>query len=97
MFGTAGFGRSDEYFSRILTNVANLLGPDNNLAGQFMCQGKMPITVRQRYESMLTQEPEKFQSLIDNFDQGQSHPDNVDLNKFKDIAETMWKKVNSHA
>ena len=31
LFGTAGFGRSDEYFSRILTNVTNLLEPDNTL------------------------------------------------------------------
>ena len=97
LFGTAGFGRSDEYFSRILTNVTNLLEPDNTLVGQFICQGKMPITVRKRYESMLDQEPEKFQSLIDNFDQGQTHPDNNDLNNFKAIAEAMWKKVNSHA
>lgn len=40
-----------------------------------MCQGKMSVSVRQRYESMLPQAPEKMQGLIDNFDLALSHPD----------------------
>ena len=34
-----------------------------------MCQGKMPMSVRQRYEQMAQKQPEKFIPMIENFDQ----------------------------
>ena len=42
-----------------------------------MCQGKMPMSVRSRYESMLDKEPERMREMIENFDEALSHP-NVD-------------------
>lgn len=39
-----------------------------------MCQGKMPMSVRQRYEQMAQKQPEKFIPMIENFDQALSHP-----------------------
>ena len=53
-----------------------------------MCQGKMPIAVRNRYEKMLA-DPDKAaqaQMLIKNFDMALSHPDEKD-------RESMIKKL----
>lgn len=79
IFGTAGFGGSDAYFTQILTRVESLIDTSNELVGHYMCQGKMPQSVRERYVAMLDQNPEKFQSLINNFDQAMTHPDTNDL------------------
>lgn len=88
LFGTAGFGGSESYFSGILSRIETLLDASNTVIGTFMCQGKMPMTVRKRYESMLEKDPEKMQPLIDNFDLALSHPDEEDLKKFEKLVQT---------
>lgn len=88
MFGTAGFGGSDVYFARILTGVKANLNASNTVIGSYMCQGKMPLSVRQRYESMLPLQPEKMQQLIENFDEALTHPDQTDLEKLVQAVKT---------
>lgn len=90
LFGTAGFGASDAYFKQILTRVENRLDNSNVVLGHFMCQGKMQKTVRDRYVAMLDQNPEKFQSLIDNYDKALSHPDADDLDMLKKAVYTCF-------
>lgn len=92
IFGTAGFGVSDDYFRRILNSVKDLVPQDNSAEPFFMCQGKMPVAVRERYAKML-EEPEKAsqaQMLIKNFDLALSHPDEEDkkllLEKLKEAG-----------
>ena len=53
-----------------------------------MCQGKMPQSVRKRYEAMQEKDPQdsKIQMMIDNFDRAASHPDKADLNRLSDMA-----------
>ena len=91
LFGTAGFGGSEEYFSRILERVVSHLPSDNTVAGSYMCQGKMPMTVRKRYEAMLEQSPEdeKMKAMIDNFDRALSHPDSADLEKLRSMLSAL--------
>ena len=81
LFGTAGFGGSEEYFSRILERVESHLASDNMVTGKYMCQGKMPMTVRERYETMLEENPgdARMKAMIENFDRALSHPDEADL------------------
>lgn len=79
LFGTAGFGGSQEYFDKILDNVKTSINQSNTIIGSFMCQGKMPISVRNRYEQMSKDNPERFEPMIVNFDKALSHPDNQDL------------------
>lgn len=79
LFGTAGFGKDPAYYSRILAKVSGHLGPSNVLIGTFMCQGKMPPSVRARYEAMSAGQPERFLPMLENFDQALSHPDEDDL------------------
>lgn len=89
LFGTAGFGQSQEYFDAILQRSATHLAKDNEILGCFMCQGKMPLSVRKRYEEMGNKEPdnERLKNLIVNFDQALTHPDEQDMNNFKTFLQ----------
>lgn len=79
LFGTAGFGGDPTYFDQILDRAAAHLSDDNTVIGRYMCQGKMPASVRKSYEGLAEKDPEKFQPMIDNFDRALSHPDQTDL------------------
>lgn len=50
-----------------------------------MCQGKMPMSVRQRYENMKKQPIHlpNLDAMIENFDKALSHPDADDLEQLK--------------
>ena len=81
LFGTCGFGGSVTYFDRILTNVKNNIDSSNEIIGEYMCQGKMPSSVRERYLKMKESDncPPNIDALIDNFDKALTHPDKKDL------------------
>ena len=85
LFGTAGFGGSRDYFDRILERVAALAPSDARLLPGFMCQGKMPESVGQRYRQMLKDDPgnAQAQAMLQNFDAARSHPDARDLTALK--------------
>lgn len=87
LFGTAGFGQSDAYFERILSNVKMHLDASNTVIGSWMCQGRMPMAVRRRYEGMMEQDPGKARQLIFNFDEALKHPDTEDM-------EALWNAVS---
>ena len=90
LFGTAGFGGSAEYFGQILAAVQKSLDESNTVIGTYMCQGKMPMTVRQQYEKMLQQpnHAPNLEMLIENFDKALAHPDAADLDQLrKKVAE----------
>lgn len=89
LFGTAGFGGSETYFEQILDRVASHLPSDNTVIGRYMCQGKMPASVRETYENLLEKDPQKFQPMIDNFDRALSHPDQDDLEALAAIVKML--------
>ena len=88
LFGTAGFGGSAEYFEQILAAVQKSLDESNTVIGTYMCQGKMPMTVRQQYEKMLQQpnHAPNLEMLIENFDKALAHPDAADLDQLRKKA-----------
>ena len=88
LFGTCGFGGSVTYFDRILTNVKKNIDSSNEIIGEYMCQGKMPSSVRERYLKMKESDncPPSIDVLIDNFDMALSHPDEKDLEKLSQIV-----------
>ena len=92
LFGTAGFGGSQEYFDGLLERVAAHLPEDCVKEGGFMCQGKMPHGVRKRYEAMLAQAPEdpRAKAMIENFDRAASHPDGEDLRRAGEYARKVY-------
>ena len=89
LFGTAGFGQSQQYFDQILARVREKLPAGAVYGGGYMCQGRMPQAVRSRYEAMQAKEPEntRYKMLIENFDEALAHPDTNDLE-----AAAAWAK-----
>ena len=87
LFGTAGFGGSDIYFQKILGQVKQSIDSSNAVIGEYMCQGKMPQSVRERYIKMKEdpEHPANLDALIENFDCALSHPDMDDLERLKMI------------
>ena len=85
LFGTAGFGGSDVYFKKILEQVRQSIDSSNVVIGEYMCQGKMPPSVRERYIKMKEspEHPANLDMLIKNFDCALSHPDREDLERLK--------------
>ena len=87
LFGTAGFGGSEAYFQQVLGKVKESVDESNTVIGEFMCQGKMPQSVRDRYVKM-KENPDhapNLDELIQNFDRALSHPDNEDLDSLEEV------------
>lgn len=85
LFGTAGFGGSQEFFAQVLKRASKNIGKDVRVIGTYMCQGKMPMSVRERYEKM-QKSPipvPNIKGMIENFDKALSHPDQADLDALK--------------
>lgn len=86
LFGTAGFGESQDYFDGILARVRENVPKSARIIGEFMCQGKMPPSVRERYETMLSKPDEEARArfLIENFDRASGHPNEADISSLKE-------------
>lgn len=92
LFGTAGFGGSEAYFQAILDKTKAFIDDNNTVIGTFMCQGKMPQSVRERYVKMKEQPDHmpNLEAMIENFDKALSHPDANDLEKLANaVRETV--------
>ena len=81
LFATCGMGASKAYYSRLEAQMRALLPEDNICLGCYLCQGKMPIQVRKRYEAEQAEHPEdaRYSMMIRNFDEAMLHPDAHDL------------------
>ncbi|MDO5718932.1 MAG: flavodoxin family protein [Tissierellia bacterium] len=84
-FGTAGYGGSVDYYKNLVERVKVNIDDSNEFIDWYYCQGKMPISVRSRYEKMIKEHPEdkKLEVSLENFDAALSHPDADDLNSLK--------------
>lgn len=87
-FWTAGFGVDTAYFDAILARVQAVPDGSNTVIGTYMCQGKMPPSVRARYEAMRTlpTPPANLDAMIENFDRARSHPDADDLDRLRAVV-----------
>lgn len=95
LFGTCGFGGGVAYFEQILARVRDLLPESVQLVGSYLCPGKMPQSVRDRYVRIAEEEPAKrshMQKMIFNFDCALSHPDASDLQGLIEEVENCQKK-----
>lgn len=95
LFGTCGFGGGVAYFEQILARVRDLLPESVQLVGSYLCPGKMPQSVRDRYVRTAEEEPAKrshMQKMIFNFDCALSHPDANDLQALIEEVENCQKK-----
>lgn len=89
LFGTCGFGSSEDYFKQIIERVSSYLPESAKLVGSAMCQGKMGPAVKQRYEAMLSDNPDdqRAKMLLENWTIAKDHPTKEDLAQIADAAE----------
>ena len=74
----------------MLDRVRQSVDASNTVIGEYMCQGRMPQAVKERYLRMKEQpeHPANLDMLIENFDRALPHPDAADLEKLrKAVAE----------
>lgn len=97
LFGTCGMGNDPAYYQKVIDRVKTWIPEDNEYMDAFLCQGKMPIQVRRRYEEMAKsgQNTEQIQAMIRNFDRAMLHPDRVDEAAAADFAVQVWKRIGS--
>lgn len=97
LFATCGADNSREYFHQIENSARIWLEDDNLYLGGFVCQGKMPLPVRQKYENMLHQgsacPDEQLQRQLQNFDEAMIHPDKSDCCHAKDFVDECLQKI----
>ena len=89
IFGTCGFGGSAEYYERLYQRAAALLDESNEIIGHYYCQGKMPMSEKERYVSMLREHPEdkRMQVSLQNFEEALTHPDQNDLDRLSEMLD----------
>ncbi|MEG0460675.1 flavodoxin family protein BilS [Gordonibacter sp.] len=90
LFGTAGFGSDETYFAGVAARVLANLPGSAEVVGTFMCQGRMPQSVRTRYEHRAAENPAqapRLQQMIENFDRAATHPDANDLARLRAALE----------
>ena len=93
LFGTAGFGQNQEYFDGILKGVEQSLDQSNTMVGGWMCQGRMPMSVRNRYQEMLDKHMPvpNLKEMISNFDEALRHPNQLDLRSLEKAVSQSLK------
>lgn len=89
LFGTAGFGGDVIYFDKIISNVKRIIDASNEILGSYMCQGRMPEGIKQKYIELLEKNPSdrQFQRMIQNYEIAESHPDIQDLENLDSILK----------
>lgn len=94
-FATCGFGGSKQYFKMLEKNFDDNVNSSNTIMGHFICQGKMPLTVKERYLKMLKANPEdkSLQQSLENFESALCHPNDIDLNNAKQFANDVIAKI----
>ena len=61
------------------------INESNEIIGNFYCQGKMPLSVKERYINLIKANPEdkNLEVSLENFEKALSHPNEDDLNSLK--------------
>lgn len=91
VFATCGFGGDTSYYDKLFDRVKAHINESNEIIGNFYCQGKMPLSVKERYINLIKANPEdkNLEVSLENFEKALSHPNEDDLinlkNKLKDV------------
>lgn len=93
LFGTCGMGYSQEYFDRVANQVSALIPDDNIYLGNFLCAGRMPPQVLEKYKRMQAREDTPMvRMMISGYEQAMLHPDEADLKAARAFAEEILRK-----
>lgn len=98
LFGTCGMGNRPEYYKKLEDNIKVFIEDDNEYLGTYICQGKMPISVRQKYVDMKNEKnARQVNAMIQNFDLAMLHPDKEDLYKARVFVNQVFEKIKREA
>ena len=86
VFGTCGFGGNAEYYKKIFDNTLKYIDSSNVIVDYYFCSGKMPLSIKNKYEKMLKENPgdKRISNMLDNFNNVLNRPNSEDLDKLKD-------------
>lgn len=82
LFGTCGMGESRAYFHNIVNNVSAFIPESCEYLGGYLCQGKMPPSILEKYNTLKEKNPNKKDSIdkmIENYQNALEHPNEQDL------------------
>ena len=97
LFGTVGFGESENYFETIMKEVKEYISDSNIIIDSFMCQGKMPNSVLERYKKLHEEQPENSNilNMINNYQNALSHPDLQDIEAVQTLITKVSRTLNT--
>ena len=79
---------------KIEENIRVFIEDDNEYLGAFMCQGKMPIQVREKYNRMRNGDNgRQVDAMIRNFDMAMLHPDMDDLEHAREFVGRIYETL----
>lgn len=88
LFGTCGMGGSQEYFDRVVNQVEAFVPDDCQYLGSFMCAGKMPPQILEKYKQMqkINDNPQ-VRMMIKAYEEGMLHPNTEDFEHAREFVE----------
>lgn len=93
LFGTCGMGGSEEYFKQVEQRVSVFVPEDNEYLGCFLCAGRMPSQVLERYKQMqLVNDTPQIRMMISAYEEGMLHPNQQDYENAKAFVEKTLKQ-----
>ncbi len=94
LFGTCGLGADSSYYKAIEQQVSVWVPDDSEYLGTFMCQGKMPMQFREKYEiSMEDAKQEAWRrKILQNFDEALFHPNETDFENVRAFVKQIIEK-----
>lgn len=93
LFGTAGFGMSEEYFKNIIDRVMTFLPVGAVMPGSYMCAGKMPFSVEDQYKPLVNDPfmKDRAEMMLKNFKLVAGHPNKADLAACAEFAKKQYE------
>lgn len=93
LFGTCGMGDSRKYFDQVANQVSALIPDDDIYLGNFLCAGKMPPQVLEKYKQMQAQEDSPMvRTMINGYEEAMLHPNEDDYRAAREFVKTILIK-----
>lgn len=96
LFATCGMSPTIEYRRSLENRIKIWISEDNFYLGMFLCQGKLPIEVRNEYEKKKTDSNRaEMERMLSSFYEAMVHPNESDLRSVGKFTETMVARIQS--
>lgn len=87
LFGTCGMGGSQAYFDQVSKQVEAFVPDDCEYLGAFMCAGRMPSKILDKYKQMqLINDTPQVRMMIQAYEEGMLHPDGADIRSAREFT-----------